>query len=108
MDLPAHMIAEIYQKRWDIEVLFRFLKQEMSLKHFVCHDTNAIQVMVYCILITAMLILVYKKKNEIKSYKIAKIQFFKELEASILLVLTESPDRVERFRQNLKYYIQKN
>ena len=48
-----------------------------------------------------------QEKNEIKSYKIAKIQFFKELEASILLVLTESPDRVERFRQKLKYYILK-
>lgn len=108
MDLPAQMIAEIYQKRWEIEVLFRFLKQEMNLTHFVCHDSNAIQVMIYCILITAMLILIYKKKNDIKSYKIAKIQFFKELEASILLVLTESTERVEAFRQNLKYYILKN
>jgi len=108
MDLSAQIIAEIYQKRWEIEVLFRFLKQEMNLKHFVCYDTNAIQVMIYCTLITAMLILVYKKKNDIKSYKIAKIQFFKELEASILLVLTDSPDRVETFRQNLKYYILKN
>lgn len=61
----------------------------MNLTHFVCNDMNAIQVMIYTTLITAMLILIYKKKNGIKSYKIAKIQFFKELEAAILLALTE-------------------
>lgn len=106
--LPANIIADIYKMRWQIEVFFRFLKQEMNLTHFVCNDINAIQVMIYTTLITAMLILIYKKKNDIKSYKIAKIQFFKELEATILLALTETPEGILRLRQNLKIYIQKN
>ena len=79
----------------------------MNLTHFVCNDMNAIQFMIYTTLITAMLILIYKKKNGIKSYKIAKIQFFKELEAAILLALTETPEGIMRLRQNLKKYIQK-
>ena len=108
LDLSASIIADIYKMRWQIEVFFRFLKQEMNLTHFVCNDINAIQVMIYTTLITAMLILIYKKKNDIKSYKIAKIQFFKELEASILLALTETPEGILRLRQNLKIYIQKN
>ena len=106
-DLPTDIIADIYKMRWQIEVFFRFLKQEMNLTHFVCNDINAIQVMIYVTLIAAMLILVYKKKNDIKSYKIAKIQFFKELEAAILLELTETAEGILRLRQNLKKYIRK-
>jgi len=107
MDLSADLIAQIYKSRWHIEVFFKFLKQEMNLTHFVCNDINAIQVMLYMTLITAMLILVYKKMNQIKSYKIAKIQFFKELEAVIILKLTESDEGIQRLRYNLKKYIQK-
>lgn len=107
LDLPADQVAAVYRHRWQIEVFFRFLKQEMNLAHFVCNDVNAIQVMIYCTLITAMLVLVYKKKNGITSYKIAKIQFFKELEAAILLAITETPEGLISFRQNLKKYIQK-
>jgi hypothetical protein len=40
--LTTQQVAEVYKSRRDIEVLFKFLKQEMNLKHFVCNDTNAI------------------------------------------------------------------
>lgn len=106
--LDAQTIAEIYRKRWDIEVFFRFLKQEMNLTHLVCNDVNAIQVMIYCTLIAAMLILIYKNQNNIKSYKIAKIQFFKELQASVILELIETSLGLENFKRYLKEYINKN
>lgn len=105
--LDADAIAEIYRKRWDIEVFFRFLKQEMNLTHFVCNDTNAIQVMIYCTLIAAMLILVYKKQNDIKSYKIAKTRFLKELQAALTLELIDTPLGLERLRQALKSFLKR-
>jgi transposase len=104
----AQTIADVYRKRWDIEVFFRFLKQEMNLTHFVCNDLNAIMVMIYCTLITAMLILVYKKQNDIKSYKIAKIRFFKELQAAVTLELLDAPDGLERLKLILKAQLKKD
>ena len=92
--LTTQQVAEVYKNRWDIEVLFKFLKQEMNLKHFVCNDTNAIQVMIYCTLIVAMLLLVYKKLNNIRSYKIAKIRFFNELQAAIMLEMLENTENL--------------
>ena len=100
-------MAEIYRRRWEIEVFFRFLKQEMNFTHFVCNDSNAIQVMMYATLIAAMLVLVYKKKNEIASYKMAKKSFAKEFEATILLELTSTTQGIEFFRQCLKQDIEK-
>jgi hypothetical protein len=94
LELPAEEIAEIYKKRWEIEVFFKFMKQEMNLKHFVCHDENAIQVMLYCTLIASMLVLAYKQNNEIKSFKIAKIRFFKQLHLDIIEELVEHPNGI--------------
>ena len=106
-DLSALEIATIYRSRWDIEVLFRFLKQEMNLTHFVCNDTNAIQVMLYCTMIAAMLILIYKKENKITSYKKAKIQFFKELLYSILLDIMQNPQANTDFKKKLIHFLQR-
>lgn len=77
------------------------MKQEMNLTHFVCNDLNAIQVMIYCTLIAAMLVLVFKKLNGIKSYKNAKTRFVKELVAAVTLELIEKPGGFERFKEML-------
>jgi IS4 transposase len=34
-NLPAETVARMYRRRWDIEVFFRFLKQELSFSHFI-------------------------------------------------------------------------
>ncbi len=101
LDLPAHQIAQIYRMRWEIEVFFRFIKQEMNLTHFVCNDVNTIKVMLYSILIVAMLILVYKKQNDIKSYKIAKIRFAAEIKASCILDLIQTPEGLNIYKKCL-------
>ena len=106
-DVPAHTIAQVYRSRWDIEVLFRFMKQEMNLTHFVCNDLNAIQVMLYFTMIAAMLVLIYKKHNNITSYKLAKIQFFKELLYSIMLDALESPEGVDWVKSKLKKFVKR-
>jgi hypothetical protein len=83
-ELTAKDITEIYRSRWDIEVFFRFLKQEMNFKHFLSYNENGIKVMVYMTLIAAMLIMIYKKQNEISSYKRAKQLFVEALDTEIV------------------------
>jgi hypothetical protein len=83
-DLKASEITEIYKMRWDIEVFFRFLKQELNFKHLVSRTQNGILVMIYMTLITAMLLMVYKQVNEISGYKIAKIKFINELDNELI------------------------
>jgi len=83
LDLNAREITELYKKRWEIEVFFKFLKQELNFKHFVSRSENGIKVMMYATLILALLILMYKERNQISSYKIAKIRFTNELDMEI-------------------------
>jgi hypothetical protein len=83
-DLTAYEIAAYYKQRWEIEVFFKFLKQHLNLNHLVVRTENGIKVMLYMTLITAILIIAYKSRNQIKSYKIAKLKFELELEELII------------------------
>jgi hypothetical protein len=83
-NLSSEEITEIYKMRWDIEVFFRFLKQELNLNHLVSRNHNGILVMLYMTLITAMLLLLYKQINNVSGYKIAKLKFINELDQELL------------------------
>lgn len=83
----AREITEFYARRWDIEVFFRFIKQEFWFSHFVSRSKNWIMNMLYITLITSILIIVYKSKNKIDSYKEAKRKFIAELNELILIDL---------------------
>ena len=76
--LTPKEVAEAYRHRWDIEVFFRFLKQELSFSHFLSLSENGIKIVLYMTLITAMLIMIYKRENEL-GYDMAKFCFRTEM-----------------------------
>lgn len=82
-NLSIDEIIEVYKRRWDIEVFFRFIKQELNFKHFMSTSINGIKVILYMTLILAMLILMFKKLNNI-GYKIATKRFYYQLDDLIL------------------------
>lgn len=63
-ELTPQEIAEAYRRRWDIEVFYRFIKQNMCFSHFISTNENGIQVVMYMTLIATMLIMIYKRENE--------------------------------------------
>lgn len=77
-ELSEKEITDAYRKRWDIEVFFRFIKQELNASHLISLNKNGIEVMLYMTLIAAMLILIYKRANNI-GYKTAKRRFAMEI-----------------------------
>lgn len=54
--LPPEMVADIYKKRWLIEVLFKRLKQNFPLKYFLGDNENAIKIQIWCAFIADLLI----------------------------------------------------
>lgn len=78
-DESIQTIISIYKKRWDIEVFFRFIKQELNFKHIFSTKINGLKILLYMTMIVAMLILVYKKINNL-GYKIAMFQLFYQLD----------------------------
>src|SRR5437867_10122083 len=58
MGFAASTVARIYRDRWQIELFFKALKQNLKIKTFVGTSPNAVRVQIWTALI-AMLVLKY-------------------------------------------------
>jgi len=94
-DISCEEVVAIYKKRWDIEVFFRFIKQELNFSHLLSVNTNGIKIILYMTLILSMLVLIYKKINKI-GYKTALRRFQIELEDMYIDSFTQDPNTVFR------------
>ena len=71
-DLPAEQIAKLYKKRWEIELLFKKIKQNFPLQYFYGDNKNAIQIQIWCTLI-ALLLITFMKKQLTKSWSFSNL-----------------------------------
>ena len=61
-DIRPDLIAAIYKLRWQIELLFKQLKQNFPLRYFLGDNENAIKIQIYCALIVNLLMTVIQKQ----------------------------------------------
>jgi len=59
-------VANYYKKRWQIELLFKRLKQNFPLKYFLGDSENAIKIQIWCVLIADLLLKIIKKGSSSK------------------------------------------
>jgi hypothetical protein len=70
LDVPAWVIALIYQYRWSIEVFFRFFKHVLGCRHLLSHDQNGIEIQTYCAIIACLLISLWTgRKPTLRTYE---------------------------------------
>jgi IS4 transposase len=62
--LPAEKIAEIYENDWQIETMFKKLKQNFPLKYFLGDSQNAIEIQIWVSLIVQLILLVIQTLAE--------------------------------------------
>jgi len=55
-ELSAEKVALIYKKRWQIELLFKQLKQNFPLKYFLGDNENAIEIQIWTAMLANLLI----------------------------------------------------
>ena len=53
---PAQVIADLYKRRWAIELYFRWIKQTLAIRKFIGTSENAIRTQVFIALIVFLLI----------------------------------------------------
>ena len=56
LDAPAEEIAELYRRRWQIELFFRWIKQTLKIKHFLGTSENAVRIQIAVALIAFLLL----------------------------------------------------
>jgi Transposase DDE domain/Domain of unknown function (DUF4372) len=65
-DLPALTIAQIYKERWKIELFFKWLKQNLTIKHFFGNSENAVRAQIWVVICTYLMALIVRKKLALK------------------------------------------
>jgi transposase len=58
---PEDIIA-IYRKRWEIELIFKQLKQNFPLRYFYGESANAIKIQIWVTLIANLLLMVIQRR----------------------------------------------
>jgi hypothetical protein len=66
MVLTDQDIADIYKQRWQIELLFKKMKQNFQLHCFYGESENAIRIQIWCTLIAQLLLTVLQRKTKTK------------------------------------------
>ncbi len=56
LDAPAHEIADLYKQRWQIELFFKWIKQNLEIRHFLGTSENAVRTQVFVALIAYILL----------------------------------------------------
>ena len=62
LDSDPYEIIAIYRQRWEIELLFKQIKQNFPLKYFYGESTNAIKIQIWVTLIANLLLMVMQKR----------------------------------------------
>lgn len=62
--LSPEKICDLYKHRWQIEIMFKRLKQNFPLKYFLGDSPNAIKIQIWCGLIIQLMMLVVQKRTK--------------------------------------------
>lgn len=58
------MVTELYHNRWQIELFFKWIKQQLKIKKFCGTSENAVRIQIYSAIIAyCMMVIVQKKMN---------------------------------------------
>ena len=63
--LPAKTIADLYKSRWQIELFFKWIKQNLRIKTFFGYNKNAVKTQVWIAVCTYLIVAIIKKEQKI-------------------------------------------
>ncbi len=62
LEISPDKVADIYKHRWQIETMFKRLKQNFPLKYFLGDNQNAIEIQIWSALIVQLIMLVIQRR----------------------------------------------
>jgi hypothetical protein len=102
-DMRADLVAAIYKLRWQIEFLFKQLKQYFPLKYFLGDNENAIKIQIYCVLIANLLMTVIQ--NQLKrSWAFSNLVSFCKIHLFNYIHLMKFLENPEKDWQKILYF----
>ena len=106
LDWSARTIADLYKKRWDIELFFKAMKQNLQIKTFVGTSENAVKSQIFVALINYLLLELINrtiaKKTKSFSNFVEKIRMCLVFYLSIEYVCNQVSEGAKKFYKQTK------
>lgn len=105
--LPAKHIAELYRKRWQIELFFKWIKQNLRIKAFYGTSQNAVKTQIWIAVCSYLLVAIVRKRlslplNLYTIFQILSISVFEKIPLNQAFSLNNSHISTDQFPTQLQ------
>jgi len=92
-DVDASVIAELYRKRWQVELFFKWIKQHLRVRSFYGRSENAVRVQIWSAICAYLMVAIVRKqfdlqKNLNEILQIVSVNIFEQTPLAELLAST--------------------
>jgi len=94
-DLSALTIAQLYKCRWQVELFFKWIKQNLRIKHFFGNSTNAVKTQVWIAVCVYTLMAILRKELRLhmslsQILQVLSVNAFSQMPLEELLMKTQN------------------
>ena len=107
-DLPALAIAQLYKSRWRVELFFKWVKQNLRIKHFFGTSNNAVKTQVWIAVCVYVLVAIVRKELELELslsqiLQVLSVNVFEQVPLAELVAKTTSHNETFGLRNQLVF-----
>jgi transposase len=107
-DLPALTIAQLYKSRWRVELFFKWVKQNLRIKHFFGTTDNAVKTQVWIAVCVYVLVAIVRKELGLELslsqiLQVLSVNVFEQMPLAELVVKNATQDETLDSRNQLVF-----
>lgn len=107
MELPASVITELYRKRWQVELFFKWIKQHLRIRGFYGRSQNAVRCQIWSAICAYLLVAIAKKTYKIQKslneiLQIVSVSVFEQIPLAEVLATEMKPSQESDRETNLQ------
>jgi len=107
--IPAQTVADLYRKRWQVELFFKWIKQHLRIKSFFGTSENAVKSQIWIAISVYVLVAIIKKRLNLKSdlytiLQVLSLTLFEKTSLKQILTGNESMEEIPEMRNQLNLF----
>jgi hypothetical protein len=107
-DLPALTIAQLYRSRWRVELFFKWVQQNLRIKHFFGTSDNAVKTQVWIAVSVDVRVAIVRKELELELslshiLQVLSVNVFEQVPLAELVAKTASQNETSDSRNQLVF-----
>lgn len=104
-ELDALKVAQLYKSRWQVELFFKWIKQNLRIKAFVGNSANAVKTQIWIAICTYVLVAIIRKRLQLQAslhtiLQVLSLSLFDRITLhDLLLGMTDLDDETHQLQQ---------